>query len=557
MWQSKIKNLIILKFIFNTKFKPFCIINKVYDKYNKIQDLKMDIKLLFNFLIIYMIVFFGIDYIFNSKKSFDCIKRGDLLEFASFEKRKNITIDSSGIEKFFRSTNSKFNEENFLLLNKNENIKVETNGRILEFNEKTASPIYCAYKHPLKKENISIFDFRNKKNSLLPLSILTDEKCIFKIIKNEENIDFINLEFLAETESLKIIKKYKINKNNFLINCSLKAESKNNEKKSIRLLLNNDISGDINLSEFNILNAEKKISKLNKKKVEDFVSILPPLFAISNNLSVNSILQSNISKNDIFERCFFYKNNENINVVFETAEFNDNIEGEFEWYSGPKDYSIVKTINQDLVKVLNFGFMNKIASFLIKIISFIYSIIKNLGISIIAFAILIRLILFPLSYYSKNSEKKREEFTKKYQQIEFKYKDDLQRKQLEQFQLIKEYGVGTMFGGFGMIVNIVPIFLMIALQNGLRNSFYLYKMPFMLWMDDISLPDKYKIFPITIALLSYFQISKTAKTPMWKVFFVFLSVLSFFIFSHWPVGILLYMIVMIAGMSLQKKLFNF
>ena len=50
----------------------------------------------------------------------------------------------------------------------------------------------------------------------------------------------------------------------------------------------------------------EKISKLNTKKVEDFVTILPPLFAISNNLSVNSISQSNISKNDIFERCFFY-----------------------------------------------------------------------------------------------------------------------------------------------------------------------------------------------------------------------------------------------------------
>ena len=40
---------------------------------------------LWNFLIIYIIVFFGIDYIFNSKKSFDSIKKGDLLEFASFD----------------------------------------------------------------------------------------------------------------------------------------------------------------------------------------------------------------------------------------------------------------------------------------------------------------------------------------------------------------------------------------------------------------------------------------------------------------------------------------
>ena len=87
-----------------------------------------------------------------------------------------------------------------------------------------------------------------------------------------------------------------------------------------------------------------------------------------------------------------------------------------------------------------------IISPMVNILLWIYSVLGNFGTAIILFTIVIRLITHPLTVQQMKSSQKMQEMqkSKKWLDIQKKYKDDKQKLQQEQMKLYKEMGINPM-----------------------------------------------------------------------------------------------------------------
>jgi YidC/Oxa1 family membrane protein insertase len=104
---------------------------------------------------------------------------------------------------------------------------------------------------------------------------------------------------------------------------------------------------------------------------------------------------------------------------------------------------------------------------MVNILIWIYTLVfHNFGIAIVIFTIIIRLITYPLTAQQLKSTKKMQELTgsKKYQEIQKKYKDDREKLAQEQMKLYKELGINP-FGS--CLPTIIQFPIMIGLYQAI------------------------------------------------------------------------------------------
>lgn len=117
----------------------------------------------------------------------------------------------------------------------------------------------------------------------------------------------------------------------------------------------------------------------------------------------------------------------------------------------------------------------------------INKLVKNWGVSIIIMTILIRLVLFPLTYKSSMGTLKMQEIQPKVQAIQNKYKDNPQKLQEETAKLYQESGYNPMSGCLPMIFQMMALLAMFNLFN---NYFEFRGASFVPgWIDDLSIGD--------------------------------------------------------------------
>ncbi len=103
---------------------------------------------------------------------------------------------------------------------------------------------------------------------------------------------------------------------------------------------------------------------------------------------------------------------------------------------------------------------------MVNILVWIYTFVfHNFGLSIILFTILIRLITYPLTASQLKGQKKMQELTgsKKYQEIQKKYKDDREKLAQEQMKLYQEMGINP-------LGSCLPLLIQFPIMIGLYQS---------------------------------------------------------------------------------------
>jgi YidC/Oxa1 family membrane protein insertase len=168
------------------------------------------------------------------------------------------------------------------------------------------------------------------------------------------------------------------------------------------------------------------------------------------------------------------------------------------FFMGPKRIQELKTVGNDLHKVVNFGWFDIIAKPFLWLMNTFYSVIPNYGVAIIILTLLVKLVLWPLgqkSYKSMNEMKKIQPLMK---EIREKYKDDKQRMNKEVMGLYRTYKVNPLGGCLPMVVQL-PVFF--ALYRMLYEAIELRHAPFFLWIDDLSAPDRLFRFDFTVPFM--------------------------------------------------------
>jgi YidC/Oxa1 family membrane protein insertase len=171
----------------------------------------------------------------------------------------------------------------------------------------------------------------------------------------------------------------------------------------------------------------------------------------------------------------------------------------YKLFFGPKSMKVLKSLDYDLVKAVNFGMFDILAKPCVWIMNFIYDhFIPNYGIAIILLTLFTKVILWPLGNKSYKSMAEMKKIQPLMAEIKVKYKDDKKRMNEEVMGLYKAYKVNPMGGCLPMIAQI-PIFF--ALYRMLYEAIELRHAPFFWWINDLSAPDRLFSFDVSIPFM--------------------------------------------------------
>lgn len=227
-------------------------------------------------------------------------------------------------------------------------------------------------------------------------------------------------------------------------------------------------------------------------------------------------------------------------------------------YLGPRDLEILKNFGGQLARAVNFGWFDIIAKPLLYTLRFFDKYIGNYGLSIILLTVLIKILFWPLTHKSYKSMKEMQKLQPMMAKIREKYKDNKEQMQKELMSLYRTYKVNPMGGCLPMVIQI-PVFF--ALFRILGSSIELRHAPFMLWIDDLSAPDRLFSFPFAIPLMtppygipvltllmgaSMFiqqKMTPTPGDPTQAKIMMLLPIVFTFLFINFPSGLVLYWLV--------------
>ena len=216
---------------------------------------------------------------------------------------------------------------------------------------------------------------------------------------------------------------------------------------------------------------------------------------------------------------------------------------EFHGYIGQKNFNTLKSINPVLTNAIEYGWFTFASKPLFQLLSWLHGIFGNWGWSIIALILLIRIILYPLTYKGMMSMQKIKEISPKIKELQTKYKGDPQRMNAAVMDMYKKHNANPLGGCLPMFLQI-PIFF--AIYRVLLNAVELQGAEWILWIHDLSRMDSYFILPLLMGASMYYQQKLTPNNftdPMQEKVFKFLPVIFTFFFVTFPSGLVLYWFV--------------
>ncbi len=180
----------------------------------------------------------------------------------------------------------------------------------------------------------------------------------------------------------------------------------------------------------------------------------------------------------------------------ENVEAGGTLVRKFEIYAGPQYYRKLKALGFE--QLLSSGFFGAFKLWLLVALEWTYKAVHNYGWAIVLITLAIKLLFTPLTHMSFESMKKMQALQPKLKALQERYKNDQAKLGQETMDLYKRHKVNPMSGCLPMLLQI-PIF--IAFYNVLAQTVELKGEPFILWMKDLSEPDRFWTLPFSLPFL--------------------------------------------------------
>lgn len=251
---------------------------------------------------------------------------------------------------------------------------------------------------------------------------------------------------------------------------------------------------------------------------------------------------------------------------------------DFTFYFVPNSFYQLASYEQGFDRLIPLGWgifrwVNRY--FVIPVFGFLSSFISNYGIVILIITILVKLIIFPLTYKSYLSTAKMRVLKPDIDEINKKYpnREDAMKKQEATMALYKKAGVSPMGGCLLMLLQ-MPI--LIAMFSFFPSAFELRQQGF-LWVDDLSsydavinLPftipfygDHVSLFCLLMAITNVIYIKfndqtsmSSASMPGMKIMMYMMPVMMLFIFNDYASGLSYYYFLSLLITIIQTMVFN-
>ena len=173
-----------------------------------------------------------------------------------------------------------------------------------------------------------------------------------------------------------------------------------------------------------------------------------------------------------------------------------------------------------------------------RILEFFYALTGNYGIAIIFLTVLIRVVLFPLTWKQAKARDEMLRLQPKLKELQEKYKGKPQEYQKRIMELYREHKINP-FGGCWPYLLQFPF--IIALFNVLRT--YKFADQRFLWLTSLSKPDPFYVLPILAGLTTFIQGKMMTTEPSQQAMNYIMPIFIIWISLGFPAGLTLYWVV--------------
>jgi len=142
---------------------------------------------------------------------------------------------------------------------------------------------------------------------------------------------------------------------------------------------------------------------------------------------------------------------------------------------------------------IDFGWYYFLTKPFLHILSWLYGMVGNMGIAILVFATLLRILMLPIAGKSFESMAKMRKIQPRLTELQKRYKDDRLRLNQEMLALYKKEQVNPASGCLPMLIQI-PVFF--SLYKVLSVSIEMRQAPFFGWIHDLSVRDPSSVFTL-------------------------------------------------------------
>ena len=242
------------------------------------------------------------------------------------------------------------------------------------------------------------------------------------------------------------------------------------------------------------------------------------------------------------------------------------------FYLGPLDYSSVENLGVGLEeKILGWQWLSSVSWLVYSIMVMLYGLIPNYGVVVVLFAILIKLVTYPLMAKQLRSSKKMQEISPLMNQIKIKYKNNPTLQQQKMAALFQENKINPLAGCLPLLIQ-MPVLMSVFMV--FRNTIAFRGESFFLWINDLSAADTLfvvggipvNVLPFLMSFSMYYTMklgsatqpaggdpAQEATQQMMKYMF---PGMMFFLFYAFPSGLNLYYLCFNIMQILQQKIIN-
>lgn len=376
-----------------------------------------------------------------------------------------------------------------------------------------------------------------------------------------ENSTTQTLKFISSFKNIVLEKDFTFKKDSYFIDVSFKILNKGDEIIKDRILLRGVFSPFADSTRYVFKGPFYYTDHLNEVKIKDtfkeYVGVLKYL-GYEDTYFMVAVIPQNL-RNATFRATFRNINETTQEFILWLPPFELKPQQEmtykFKIYMGPKKIEEMKKEYPLLGKALYFGIFDFIAKPLLYILKFSNQFTGNFGLDIIFITILLRFLFFPLNHISYKSMKRMQEIQPIIQRLREKYKDDPQTLNKELMNVYKTYKINPFSGCLPILVQI-PIF--IAFYKVLLMAIELRHAPFMLWVDDLSAPERLylgnfyipylggiPLLTILMGVSMFIQQKLTPSTtdPLQNKIMLLMPLIFLVLFINFPSGLVLYWFV--------------
>jgi len=223
-------------------------------------------------------------------------------------------------------------------------------------------------------------------------------------------------------------------------------------------------------------------------------------------------------------------------------------------YIGPISYDILKSTGPNLTQImeLSWKFIRPISIAFLWLMKKLHAFIPNWGLVLVAFSVIIKILLYPLSHKSIVSMRRMSSLQPQISALREKHKNNPQKLNQATMELYRKEGVNPFSGCLPVLLQ-MPVFF--ALYPVVGRAFELRQAMFIpRWIEDLSRPDPYYILPVAMGLSMFFQQKTTMTDPNQKAMLYIMPVMMVILFANFSAGLTLYWFLFNVMSYLQQEI---